>query len=95
MGMRTEEEEEEESGKIDELAGLEELIIRYGRACREETAVAAVSGNAPSVIDAARAKTDALAKRIRRRVRRLELLATMGGIEPSDVRGALIGTWRI
>jgi hypothetical protein len=40
------------------------------------------------------ATTDLLAKRIKRRVRRLEILADMGGIEPSDVRGALVGTWR-
>jgi uncharacterized protein involved in propanediol utilization len=40
------------------------------------------------------AATNALAKRVMRRVRRLELLSAMGGIEPTDVRGALVGIWR-
>lgn len=69
-----------------DVAGLTDLIIQYGQVCRAEVA----ADMAPAAV----AVTDALARRIQWRVRRLEQLGRMGGIEPSDVRAALVGTWR-
>lgn len=76
----------------DELAGLQELILQYGAACRAEGVAMAIVSTTHSSTAAA---VNALAQRIQRRVRRLEHLGHMGGIEPSDVRAALVGTWRI
>lgn len=75
----------------EELTGLLDLIVAYGAACRREGSGMAVGRATPPELTAA---VDRLRKRVVRRVRRLELLAAMGGIEPSDVRGALVGVWR-
>lgn len=74
-----------------ELAGLSDLILEFAAACaREAIALTAGDLDTPNFS----AKTDRLRERVQRRVRRLETLARMGGIEPSDVRAALVGTWR-
>ncbi len=77
---------------IDELAGLASLIVQLVGAARAEgVAIGALdeSAHAGRV-----AQTGSLLPRVDHRVRRLEALARMGGIEPSDVRAALVGKWR-
>lgn len=71
-----------------DIAGLLDLVLQYGAACRREGVdyASGVRDNRPEV--------DALRQRVQRRIRRLEQLGRMGGIEPSDVRAALVGTWR-
>lgn len=76
-----------------EIAGLEDLILQYAHAARKEGFALGADGTGAK-LDQAKAVTDKLMDRALRRVRRLEVLSRMGGIEPSDVRAALIGTWR-
>jgi hypothetical protein len=76
---------------IDELASLGDLIAQLSAAARREGSAMVIGEPTPPELVAA---TNALTKRVMRRVRRLDLLSTMGGIEPTDVRGALVGTWR-
>lgn len=78
-----------QTGQVAEPAGLADLILQYGAACRRE-----IMASTPSEQAARDVATNATLKRILRRVARLEALADMAGIEPSDVRGALVGTWR-
>jgi len=79
-----------------DLAGLQELVIQYGNACRREGLLPLGEGIDQSIEYAYACQvTNALAKRIKRRLVRLEALADMAGIEPSDVRAALVGVWRI
>lgn len=75
----------------DEIAGLGDLIAQLSAAARREGSAMVIGQPTPPELVA---RTDALAKRVMRRVRRLELLSTMGGIEPTDVRAALVGVWR-
>lgn len=81
----------QQPSQVGDLAGLADLILQYGAACRREGASLVIGELKPADLAAA---TDATLKRILRRVQRLEALADMAGIEPSDVRGALVGTWR-
>jgi FAD synthase len=76
---------------FDEPAGLGDLIAQLSAAARREGSAMVIGEPTPPELVAA---TNALAKRVMRRVRRLELLSAMGGIEPTDVRGALVGIWR-
>jgi hypothetical protein len=78
-----------------DIAGLQDLVIQYGHACRREGSLP-LGNDLSASIEYANAcqVTNALANRIKRRIVRLELLANMAGIEPSDVRGALVGIWR-
>jgi hypothetical protein len=76
---------------MDEIAGLGDLIAQLSAPARREGSAMVIGQPTPPELIAA---TDALAKRVMRRVRRLELLSTMGGIEPTDVRAALVGVWR-
>jgi len=77
---------------IDELDGLAGLIVQLVTAARREGAAMVIGAATPPELVAA---TMALMQRVDHRVRRLEALARMGGIDPSDVRGALVGKWRI
>lgn len=77
---------------IDELAGLASLIVQLVTAARREGAAMVIGLDTPPELVA---HTIALMQRVDHRVRRLEALARMGGIEPSDVRCALVGKWRI
>jgi glycerol dehydrogenase-like iron-containing ADH family enzyme len=76
---------------MDDIAGLGDLIAQLSAAARREGSAMVIGEPTPPELAAA---TDALAKRVMRRVRRIEHLSRMGGIEPTDVRGALIGIWR-